>query len=144
MWRLDRGEDLLPAGAALAPAGGLVLLDPGGLPLPVDVGDAGRLAVDSVAVGDRALIPVARAERPGPPARWRAGTPMKRTRGPWPNPPITAPRPSADASRKRLRGKRSPGSGSGIAASPRCAGMGGASGTGGSPRSGSMGSGSRR
>ena len=35
---------------------------------------------------------------------------------------MTAPRPSVALSRKTLRGKRSPGAGSGIAASPSCAG----------------------
>ena len=42
-------------------------------------------------------------------------------------PPMTAPRPSVAPSRNLLRGKRSPGSGSGIAASPWSAGIAGAS-----------------
>src|SRR4030088_587173 len=64
---------------------------------------------------------------------------MKPTAGTVTRPPITAPRPSVAPSRNLLRGKRSPGSGSGIAASPRSAGTAGASvDSRGPPRSGSI------
>jgi hypothetical protein len=64
---------------------------------------------------------------------------MNPTAGTVTRPPITPPSPSVAPSRNRLRGKRSPGSGSGIAASPRSAGIGGASvDSRGPPRSGSI------
>src|SRR5689334_16901886 len=45
-------------------------------------------------------------------------------------PPISAPRPSVEASRNLLRGKRSPGAGGGAPAGPTCAGGAGPAGTG--------------
>ena len=75
----------------------------------------------------------------GYPCPLNAGTIMKPTAGTVTRPPITAPKPSVAPSRNRLRGKRSPGSGSGIAASPRSGGMAGASvDSRGPPRSGSI------
>ena len=69
---------------------------------------------------------------------------MKPIAGTVTSPPMTAPSPRVDASRNLLRGNRSPGAGSGIAASPRCAGIAGAVDVGGtSRRSGSIGSGTR-
>ena len=46
------------------------------------------------------------------------GSSAKPATGTVTTPPMTAPRPSVEASRKRLRGKRSPGRGFGIPASP--------------------------